>query len=119
MAKHNFRNLRIWLEAVELAAEIYKLTQRFSNEHKFGIANQLYRAAVSISSNIAEGSARRSGKEFRHFLCISLGSAFELETQLIIAQKCNLGEPTAYQSLLLRLNTLQKQITAFTNTIEL
>jgi four helix bundle protein len=90
MLKHNFRQLRIWIDSVELTGEIYKLTQSFPNEHKFGIANQLYRSAVSIPSNIAEGSSRKSEKEFAHFLSISMGSAFELETQLIIAESAAL-----------------------------
>jgi four helix bundle protein len=57
MLKHNFRQLRIWTDSVDLSKEIYLLTQKISIEHKFGISSQLYRAAVSIPSNIAEGSA--------------------------------------------------------------
>jgi four helix bundle protein len=114
---HNFRQLRIWIDSVELSRDIYLLTQKFSNEHKFGIASQLYRAAVSIPSNIAEGSARKSEKDFGHFLSMSLGSAFELETQLIIAEQCNLASNENFQNLLIRVQALQKQIKAFSNTI--
>jgi four helix bundle protein len=114
---HNFRQLRIWIDSVELAKDIYSLTQKFSNEHKFGIASQLYRAAVSIPSNIAEGSARKSEKDFRHFLSMSLGSTFELETQLIIAEQCNLAAHNDFENLLTRIQSLQKQIKAFSNTI--
>jgi four helix bundle protein len=117
MLKHNFRQLRIWIDSVALTKDIYQLTQSFSNEHKFGISSQLYRAAVSIPSNIAEGTARRSEKDFGHFLTMSLGSAFELETQLLIARQCNLCTETDYQALLLRIQPLQKQIAAFINTI--
>ncbi len=117
MLKHNFRQLRIWVDSVELTKDIYLLTQKFSNEHKFGISSQLYRAAVSIPSNIAEGSARKSEKDFAHFLSISLGSAFELETQLIIAEQCSLCINADYSDLLNKVQALQKQIKSFIYTI--
>lgn len=114
---HNFRQLRIWIDSVELTRDIYLLTQKFASDHRFGISSQLYRAAVSIPSNIAEGSARKSEKDFCHFLSMSLGSAFELETQLIIADQCNLTTNVDFQDLLNRVQSLQKQIKAFSNTI--
>ncbi len=117
MLKHNFRQLRIWIDSVELTKDIYLLTQKFSNEHKFGISSQLYRSAVSIPSNIAEGSGRNSSKEFTQFLAISLGSAFELETQLIIADKCGILSDVDYSPLLSRVQMLQRQITTFSNTL--
>ncbi|MDN5289147.1 MAG: four helix bundle protein [Mucilaginibacter sp.] len=117
MLKHNFRQLRIWIDSVVLSKGVYLLTQKFSAEHRFGISSQLYRAAVSIPSNIAEGSARKSEKDFGHFLSMSLGSAFELETQLIIAEQCNLGINADYQNLVNRVQALQKQITSFAYTI--
>jgi four helix bundle protein len=117
MLKHNFRQLRIWNDSVELTKDVYFLTQKFSSEHKFGISSQLYRAAISIPSNIAEGSARKSEKDFSHFLSMSLGSAFELETQLIIAEQCGLATEVDYQQLLNRVQVLQKQIQSFANGI--
>ncbi len=117
MLKHNFRQLRISIDSVELTKDIYQLTQKFNNDHKFGISSQLYRAAVSIPSNIAEGSARKSEKDFSHFLSMSLGSAFELETQLIIAEQCNLCNDADYIKLLSKVQTIQKQIIAFKNTL--
>lgn len=117
MLKHNFRQLRIWTDSVDLSKEVYLLTQKFSTEHKFGISSQLYRAAVSIPSNIAEGSARKSEKDFAHFLSMSLGSAFELETQLIIAKQCNLATDADYDNLLNKVEALQKQIKSFLYTI--
>jgi len=117
MPNHNFKQLRIWIDSVELTKDIYLLTQMFSNGHKFGIASQLYRAAVSIPSNIAEGSARKSEKDFAHFLSMSLGSAFEVETQLIIAEQCNLAIDADYEELLVRIQALQKQIKSFLYTI--
>lgn len=117
MLKHNFRQLRIWIDAVEISKDVYDLTRNFSNEHKYGIASQLYRSAVSIPSNIAEGTSRKSEKDFLHFLTMSLGSAFELETQLVIAAKCNVVSDFDYPFLIGRAQTLQRQITAFANTL--
>lgn len=118
MLKHNFRQLRIWIDAIQLAKDIYVLTQEFPKEHRLGIASQLYRAAISISSNIAEGSARGSEKEFCHFLRISLGSAFEVETQLIIAETCSLYKEYNYSALIAKLQVLQKQIVSFIDTLK-
>ncbi|WP_218128437.1 four helix bundle protein [Mucilaginibacter sp. OK268] len=102
---------------MELSKDVYLLTQKLSTEHRFGISSQLYRAAVSIPSNIAEGSSRKSEKDFSHFLSMSLGSAFELETQLIIAEQCGLAINVDYQSLLAKVQALQKQIASFAYTI--
>ena len=77
----NFRNLKIWQRAMKLVIAIYNLTRMLPKEEKFGLKSQMTRAAISIPSNIAEGSSRSSPKEFKHFLEMSLGSAFELETQ--------------------------------------
>jgi len=117
MLRHNFRQFRIWIDSVQLTKEIYQLTQRFSSEHKFGLSSQLYRAAVSIPSNIAEGSARKTDKDFSHFLTMSLGSAFELETQIVVAQLCEIVSDYDYTMLIARIQALQKQITAFNNSI--
>ena len=77
---HNFRNLQVWEKGVELAKSVYQLTRDFPDEEKFGLITQMRRCAVSIPSNIAEGSARSTEKDFSRFLSISLGSYFELET---------------------------------------
>jgi four helix bundle protein len=86
---HNLKELKIWQKAVDLATEVYQLTAGFPKEEKYGLISQIRRSAVSISSNIAEGAGRNSEKEFVHFLAISNGSAYELQTQLIISK--NLG----------------------------
>ncbi len=82
-----FRDLKVWQESVELAESIYTLTRTFPSEEKFGLVSQMRRAIVSISSNIAEGSGRNNPKEFRQFLGIAIGSAFELESQIEICFK--------------------------------
>lgn len=82
---HNFEELEIWRNSRFLCSEIYMVTDNFPEKEKFGIANQMRRAAVSIPSNIAEGASRKSNKDFCRFLEIAVGSCYELETQLLIS----------------------------------
>ncbi len=81
----NHKNLDVWIKSMDLVETIYKLTQTFPDAEKFGLTSQMRRAAVSIPSNIAEGSARKGDKELIHFLHIALGSLSELDTQYLIA----------------------------------
>ncbi|MBF0275361.1 MAG: four helix bundle protein [Nitrospinae bacterium] len=78
-------DLKVWQDSIELAKEIYTVTNQFPESEKFGLISQMRRAVVSIPSNIAEGAARNSKKEFIQFLYIALGSIAELETQIILA----------------------------------
>lgn len=82
---HNFKELKVWRDSMELAKSIFEITKSFPTDEKFGLTAQLRRCAVSIPSNIAEGSGRESKKEFCHFLDISIGSSFELETQILLS----------------------------------
>ena len=84
---HNFKELKVWRAGIDLSKSIFTLTKKFPTEERFGLISQMTRAAVSIPSNIAEGCGRKSNKELYQFLNIALGSAFELETQLIIARE--------------------------------
>ncbi|MEN8223719.1 MAG: four helix bundle protein [Bacteroidota bacterium] len=84
---HQYKKLTVWQKAMNLSIEVYKVTRKFPTEEKFGLTQQIRRSAVSIPSNIAEGSGRRSEKEFKYFLSVAYGSACELETQLIIANR--------------------------------
>lgn len=79
------KDLDVWKKSMDLVEIIYKLTQTFPDTEKFGLTSQMRRCAVSIPSNIAEGSARKGDKELIHFLHIALGSLSELETQYLIA----------------------------------
>jgi len=85
----NFKDLEVREESISLTEEIYELTENIPNDEKYGLISQIKRAAVSVPSNIAEGAARKSDKEFCQFLNISLGSLAELETQLIILKRLN------------------------------
>ena len=87
MAISSYQDLNVWRDAIELVADVYHLTRKLPREEIFGLSSQLQRAAVSIPSNIAEGHARGTNKEFNRFLFISLGSVAELETQLTISGK--------------------------------
>jgi four helix bundle protein len=106
----NFRNYDIWNESMELVSEVYRLIARFPKEEKYGLRSQISRAAISIPSNIAEGSSRNSEIEFVRFLEISIGSAFELETQLILAKRLHLGPIKEIDDILEKLIQIQKQL---------
>ena len=86
----SYKQQFIWKKSKDLAVIIYKLTKHFPKEEKYGLTSQINRSAVSIPSNIAEGYARKTTNEYRHFLHIALGSARELETQLIICKEVEL-----------------------------
>jgi four helix bundle protein len=85
MRIHNFRELVAWQKAMQLTKEIYLLTNAFPASERYGLTSQIQRAVVSIPSNIAEGAGRPTEKELVHFLSFALGSAYELETELLLA----------------------------------
>jgi len=87
----NFKELKIWQKGFNIAVKSFTLTASFPKEEKYGLSSQMTRAAVSIPSNVAEGSSRSSEKDYNRFLEISLGSTYELETQLLISQAVNYG----------------------------
>jgi len=83
----SYRGLIVWQKVMDLAVEVYSLTKTLPKEETYGLSNPMRRAAVSVSSNIAEGQARRSTGEFLNFLSIAQGSLAELDTQIILAQR--------------------------------
>lgn len=102
--------IEAWSASVELVLAVYKSTAGFPKEEKFGLTSQIRRAAVSIPANIAEGAARQSAKEFRHFLSIAQGSASELETELLIAYRLGYLEKESYSQLSSSLNFVGRMI---------
>lgn len=84
---HNYKKLNVWISSISLVKNIYNLTRKFPKEEMFVLTQQLRRAAISIPSNIAEGAGRNSNAQFKNFLQISIGSCFEVETQLIISKE--------------------------------
>ena len=109
----NFKELRIWQKGIEIAVKTFQLTDTFPKEDKYGICQQMTRSGVSIPSNIAEGSNRRSEKDYARFIEISLGSIFELETQLIISEKLSKGDQTLLLNLKEDITDQQKMLTGF------
>ena len=87
----NFRDLIVWQKAVQLTTAIYRCTESFPKDERFGLIAQVRRAAVSVPSNIAEGAGRSSSREYRHLLAIARGSNMELQTQLVIAVELGFG----------------------------
>jgi len=109
----NFKKLIIWKESLMLTKEIYVLSADFPSDEKYGLTSQIRRAAVSIPSNISEGSSRKSRKEFSHFLDIALGSSYELETQLNIAQELGLFKSNDIIKIINKLNKIQASINSY------
>ncbi len=105
---HNYKELKIWQKAVELAELVYSSTADFPVEEKFGLTSQLRRAAVSVSSNIAEGAGRNSKGEFNQMLGIAYGSLCEIETQLTIANRLKLLKNENFEVLIDEIDVLQK-----------
>jgi four helix bundle protein len=114
--RHNFKKLKIWQMAMELAMQLFDLTKDFPNDEKFGLISQINRCAVSIPSNVAEGSSR-TNKSFSHFIDISLGSSFELQTQLILAHSKKLISIENLTYLENKLEEFQKATMTFQNTL--
>jgi four helix bundle protein len=114
----NFKGLKVWQKGFEIAAWSFKLTTSFPKEERFGLSSQITRAAVSIPSNIAEGSSRSSEKEYKRYLEIALGSGFELETHLLIAETAGYGSKELRGQLLQMLDEEQKMLIAFIKRLE-
>lgn len=109
----NFREYPVWQQAVDYATKIYQITAEMPYFEKKGLCDQLQRAVVSISSNIAEGSARPSDSDFAHFLDMALGSAYEVETQLIISKNIGYINLDIYEQLHDDIISIEKQLAGF------
>ena len=114
----NFRNYDIWKKGMDIADRVYSIIEGFPKFETYGLSDQLRRAAVSIPSNIAEGSSRTSEAEFVHFLEYSIGSCFEVETQLEIAKRRGYIKDEQYDGLLNQLQTEEKQINQFISKLK-
>jgi four helix bundle protein len=103
MAQH-FKDLVAWQKAMDMVTEIYKMTDGFPKREIYSLIDQIRRAAVSVPSNIAEGQAHHSHREFRHFLRHSAGSLAELETQLLLAERIGYADHLSTEGLLQRVH---------------
>lgn len=106
----NFKNLKVWQKGIEVVVNLYKKTEDFPKEEIYGLTSQIKRSAISIPSNIAEGAGRGTDKDFNRFLDVALGSSFELETQLIIANKLDFLSDENFDKLNQQIDEEQKMI---------
>ena len=111
---HNFRELNIWKNGIILTKEVYDLSIKLPDDEKYGLKSQIKRCSSSIPSNIAEGSGRGTVKDFNHFLNISLGSSYELETQLVLI---NLLFEINNEEIIIKINELQRMIKGFQKSL--
>ena len=117
MTINSFRDLRVWQAGMDLVTHVYRLTQSFPREEQYGLTSQMRRAAVSVPSNIAEGHARESSKEYLNHLSIVQGSLAELQTQIEIAARLDFVEAEAARQTLELSASLSRQIFALRNAI--
>ena len=114
----DFRKYDVWKLAIDFATDIYNATAQFPIFEKYALSTQLCRAAVSISSNIAEGASRSSETDFCRFLEIAAGSAFEVETQLIIAHRLDYINENTFNKLIDQTQTIERMINNLMQTIK-
>lgn len=116
-ARHNFRKLNIWKEGIALAKETYTTTKAFPKSEIYGLSSQMQRCAISVPSNIAEGTAKSTDKHFKQYLETALGSAFEWETQLIIAFEIEYISEKTFNHLEKKIQFIQGMITRFMESL--
>lgn len=107
---HNFRDLDVWKKSMKLCKIFYQVSKKFLTEEKFGLTSQARRSLFSVPSNIAEGAGRDTNAQFSHFLNIALGSSFEFETQIIIANDLEFLNDKEFESIYLDLRHIQNMI---------
>ena len=112
MPSRNFKEYEVWNDSRSLAKEVYELTKDFPYAERKGLVDQLHRAVVSIPSNIAEGSSR-SNSDFARFLEIALGSAYEVQTQLILSYDLGLITEQQLSIIEKKIETIEKQLSNF------
>jgi four helix bundle protein len=115
---HNYKELKVWQKAMENAKKVFQVTALFPSSEKYGLVSQMNKCAVSIPSNIAEGAGRSSQKEFVQFLSIATGSAYELETQIMLAQSFEFINKEMHDDLILSTTELQRMLYKLRSTIK-
>ena len=111
----NHKDLDAWKKSLDLVVQVYQVTSIFPDSERFGLITQMQRAAVSVPSNIAEGAARKSDKEFTYFLYIAQGSLAELETQYIISEKIKYISPDQLNTFINHKEEIAKMIYGLIN----
>ncbi|MCC5940656.1 MAG: four helix bundle protein [Balneolaceae bacterium] len=115
---HNYKELIVWQKSVDLATDVYRATSNFPKHELYGLTSQIRRCSVSISSNIAEGAGRSSSREFARFLKVANGSAYELETQLIISKNLSYLADESFEKLNQSIIEIQKMLYTFIKKID-
>lgn len=118
MTVRDFRDLHIWQKAMALTEAVYGISQAFPSTESFGLTGQMRRAAISVASNIAEGHARESQREFARFLAIARGSLAELQTQLLLAERIGYGRRHEMPAVLAAAEELGKMLRGMQRTVE-
>lgn len=118
MSIENYRDLDVWKLGIRLSLDVYKLTSEFPKQEQYGLVSQLRRCAVSVPSNVAEGHARFSTRDFLRHISIALGSLAELETQLIISQELSYSSEPATHQLLETADRLGKQLRTLSKSLQ-
>lgn len=113
-----YKDLLVWQKSVELAVMTYKITADFPKNQQYSLVSQMERAAVSISSNIAEGAGRKGTKEFIQYISIAKGSLYELETQLIIASKVSFISEQILNSITVKIEEVGRMLNGLTNSLK-
>lgn len=114
---HNYRELKVWQRAMDFVLEVYRVTNMFPKDEKFGLTSQLRRCAISIPSNISEGAGRATNNQFRYFLEIAMGSCNEAQTQLELSFRFNYLSKQDADKMLDEGYQIYKMILAFYNTL--
>ncbi len=110
MKTSDFKQLDVWKQSMDFVFDIYGLIRLLPAEERFGLCDQLRRAAISVPSNIAEGQSRNSSKEFIHFLSISKGSLAEIETQLILCSRLGYIDDSIINDFINRIGSISRMI---------
>ena len=115
--RHNYKNLKIWQIGIEIANDVSDILLQFPKHERYDLSSQLGRCSVSIPSNIAEGSSR-TDKSFSHFIDISLGSSFELITQLIVSKHRKYINEETYKTIEDKIEEFQRMTMGFQNGLK-
>lgn len=118
MKSSDYRQLKVWQKALDLAVEIYDLVKLLPKEETYALSDQMRRAAVSIPSNIAEGQGRNSDKEFVNFLSIARGSLWELETQIELCERLHYIDSCLKSNVLSLSTEISKMLNALSNSLK-
>ena len=113
----SYRDLEVWKRAMKIVKRIYQLTGKFPADERFGLTNQIRRAAVSIPSNLAEGHARSGAAEFSRFISISMGSVAELETQILLSVDLSYSDGEQATEILTELDEIGKMLRGLSKSI--